>query len=66
MCSLLQAHVASLLLVYVPVDNQMNGVFCSENEALWTMVREEWGFHGSVITDWYVEKVPFESVTYDS
>jgi beta-glucosidase len=32
--------------------NRLNGVFCSEHESLWNMVREEWGFDGVVVTDW--------------
>jgi beta-glucosidase len=32
--------------------NRLNGVFCSEHESLWNMVREEWGFDGVVVTNW--------------
>ena len=44
----------------------MNGVFCSENESLWRMVRDEWGFRGAVITDWYVDKLVSFCVSYKS
>ncbi len=34
--------------------NRLNGTFCSENEWLLTQVlREEWGFHGFVVSDWF-------------
>ena len=34
--------------------NRLNGTFCSENEWLLTQVlREEWGFNGFVISDWF-------------
>ena len=32
--------------------NRLNGVFCSEHEELWNMVRDEWGYEGVVVTDW--------------
>ncbi len=37
--------------------NRLNGTFCSENEWLLTRVlREEWGFDGFVISDWYAAR----------
>lgn len=34
--------------------NRLNGTFCSENEWLLTQVlREEWGFDGFVVSDWF-------------
>lgn len=32
--------------------NRLNGVYCSEHEEIWEMVRNEFGFDGCVMTDW--------------
>jgi beta-glucosidase len=33
--------------------NRVHGTYCSEHETLITMLRDEWGFDGVVISDWY-------------
>ena len=33
--------------------NRVNGTYCSEHDRLLTMLRDEWGFDGVVMSDWY-------------
>src|SRR5437868_9213656 len=33
--------------------NRVRGTYCSEHEPLLTMLRDEWGFDGVVVSDWY-------------
>jgi beta-glucosidase len=33
--------------------NRVHGVYCSEHGPLMTMLRDEWGFDGVVMSDWY-------------
>lgn len=45
-----EAHPTSFMSAY----NKLNGLYCSDSKPLlWDILREEWGFDGIVITDWY-------------
>src|SRR5437763_16085722 len=33
--------------------NRLNGVWCGEDPALYAILRDEWGFDGFVLSDWY-------------
>lgn len=52
-----EGHPATMMCAY----NRINGTYCAENRWLLTNVlRKEWGFDGSVMTDWGAihERVP--------
>src|SRR5262249_2603083 len=44
-----EAHTWALMTAY----NRVNGPYCSEHAALIAMLRDEWGFDGLVMSDWY-------------
>jgi beta-glucosidase len=33
--------------------NRLNGTWCGEHEGLFRILRDEWGFDGFVLSDWY-------------
>src|SRR3954451_8747531 len=33
--------------------NRLNGTWCGEHDALFRILRDEWGFEGFVLSDWY-------------
>ncbi len=44
-----EAHTWALMTAY----NRVNGAYCSEHDELIAMLRDEWGFDGVVMSDWY-------------
>ncbi len=45
-----EANVGSVMAAY----NRVNGIYCTENEQLlWTILKNEWGFEGFVVSDWW-------------
>ena len=44
-----EAGAGSIMCSY----NKLNATYACENPALYTVLREEWGFDGFVVSDWY-------------
>lgn len=54
-----QAEPHAIMCAY----NKINGTYCSENKELLTdILREQFGFHGFVVTDWGAGKDPVKGV----
>lgn len=54
-----EAGVWTLMTAY----NRVNGVYASENSHLFDILKDEWGFDGLVLSDWYgtySDRVPLE------
>ena len=44
-----EGNVLAIMTAY----NRLNGTYCAENEPLFQILRNEWGFDGIVMTDWF-------------